>query len=175
VFGDTVSFGIAIKSGELLDGAFEMSLNRGMAVAVIAAMLVCDGCRSGGLAAHRYGIKSIAAVDSRTLYLKREVGSFFDRTALSLNGDRCVGPNDDADYLFVERGAGESPLYYAVRPDGLVVYDSTLRPPARSAWTLAIQQQELRGEPHFGGRDEDYVAKGASKAQLLLADLQTCK
>jgi hypothetical protein len=149
--------------------------NRRMAITAIAATLLCVGCRRGETVAHRYGIKSIAAVDGRTVYLKREVGSFFDETALSLNSDRCVGPNDDADYMFVELGAGESPLQYAVRPDGLVVYGSTLRPPAHSAWTLAIHQQEIRNEPHFGGRDEDYVAKGASKAQLVLADLQTCK
>ncbi len=152
-----------------------MFLNNGMAITVIAAMLSCVGCRTGDLTRHRYGIKSIAAVDGQTLSLKREVGSFFDRTALSLNGDRCVGPNNDADYIFIELGAGESPLYYTVRPDGLVVYDSTLRPPAHGAWTLAILQQELHGEPHFGGHGEDYVAKGVSKAQLLLADLQACK
>src|ERR1700722_14980734 len=108
-----------------------MFINRGIAAALLVAMLFCTGCWSRDFNVHRYGIKAIVLANGRTIYLKRGGGTFFfDPTALSQNEDRCVGPSDDSGYMFVAVGAGESPLYYAVSSDGLIAYDTGLRPPS---------------------------------------------
>jgi hypothetical protein len=124
---------------------------------------------------HSYGIKPVVLADGQKIYLKREAGLHYDRTALSLNGDRCIGPNDATDYVLSTLGAGESPLYYLLGKNEVTVYDSKLSAPTRLNWTLTIKQETLLNEPHFGGREEDYESRGISKVEVSLRELYACK
>jgi hypothetical protein len=57
-----------------------------------------------------YGIKEVAEVNGHPIFLKRESSSmFYDRTSLSLDGDRCTDPNPEFDYRLTPLGAGDSP------------------------------------------------------------------
>jgi hypothetical protein len=47
-----------------------------------------------------YGIKPLASVSGRQIYLKRAAGLFYDRMALSLDDNRCAGPDESTDYMF---------------------------------------------------------------------------
>lgn len=123
---------------------------------------------------HRYGVKPIVLADGQRLYLKREVGLHYDRTALSLNSDRCIGPNDATDYVFSSLGAGELPLYYQTGKNDVVVYDSHLNLPGRTNWMITIRQERLLGQPHFGGRKEDYTSRGISRIEIPLSELSAC-
>jgi hypothetical protein len=124
---------------------------------------------------HRYGVKPIVLADGQKLYLKREVGLHYDRAALSLNSDRCIGPNDVTDYVFSSSGAGEFPLYFQPGKNAMIVYDSGLNSPSRTNWTITIKQESLLNEPHFGGREEDYHARGISKVEISLSELSVCR
>jgi len=90
-----------------------------------------------------YGIKTILMPDGQKIYLKRPAGAFYDRLSLSLNGDRCVGPDDKTDYRFVSQGAGSYPIYYRPEKNVLTVYASELDPPSTKQWKIQINQVPL--------------------------------
>jgi hypothetical protein len=121
-----------------------------------------------------YGIKPVASVLGRQIYLKRAAGLNYDRMALSLNGDRCADPDTSTDYLFASLGAGEFPVYYVAGEKGIAVYDHPLSPPADGKWSIVIEEKTIVGEPHFGRRPQDYNSRGISSTQLLLSDLKPC-
>jgi hypothetical protein len=124
-----------------------------------------------------YGVKPIASVHGRTIYLKRSVASLFhDRTALSLNGARCTPPDYETDYALAGLGAGEFPLYYRLSDNGLTVYDNHLRAPTAADWDIAIEEKQISGhQPYFGGREQDYLARGLSEAQVLFSEMKPCE
>lgn len=124
---------------------------------------------------HRYGLKPIVLADGQKIYLKREVGLHYDRAALSQNSDRCIGPNDEADYVFSGTGAGELALFFRPGKNSMVVYDSALDSPSRTRWTTSIKQESLLHEPHFGGQEADYHSRGISKAEISLSELSACR
>jgi hypothetical protein len=121
-----------------------------------------------------YGIKPLASASGRQIYLKRAAGLFYDRMALSLDDNRCAGPDESTDYMFRSLGAGDFPVYYVAGEEGIAVYDSALSPPAARKWPITIVEKTIRNEPHFEGRMQDYNSRGISSAQLLLSDLKAC-
>ena len=156
-------------------GSWTMYLMVSIALLVLAtAIAVGVRWSQQEFSPHRYGLKPIVLADGQKLYLKREVGLHYDRTALSLNSDRCIGPNDATDYVFSSSGAGEFPLYCQPGKNEVIVYDSRLNLPSRTTWTISIRQERLLNEPHFGGREEDYKAKGISRVEIPLSELSVC-
>jgi hypothetical protein len=120
------------------------------------------------IGAHRYGAKAIANVSGTTVYLKREAGLRFDRLSLSINGDRCIGPNDNTDYVFRALGAGDYPISYVQRQSGLVIYGE-LNPPQNSQWPLEVEQRKLANGAGV------YRHVGSFEAQIRITELHPCE
>jgi len=157
-------------------GSWTMYLTVSVAVLVLAtAITVALRWSRQEFSPHKYGVKPIVLADGLKLYLKREVGLHYDRAALSLNSDRCIGPNDATDYMFSNSGAGEFPLYFQPGKNSIIVYDFGLNSPSRTKWTVTIKQESLLNEPHFGGREEDYQTRGISKVEISLSELSACR
>lgn len=148
-----------------------------LVITVILGVLVMVGVRWLRSPAFSivHGIKPLASAFGRQIYLKRATGLNYDRMALSLDDNRCTGPDARTDYMFQSLGAGDFPVYYIAGDEGIAVFDNPLSPPAVGKWPITIAERTTRGEPHFGRRKQDYNSRGISSTQLPLSDLKPCE
>ena len=119
-----------------------------------------------------YGIKEVAEVNGHPIFLKRESSNmFYDRTSLSLDGDRCTDPNPKFDYRLTPLGAGDYPTYFQVVGDQLTVYQSVDQPTAKP-WPFVVIQKPIDVREFSTMHHGD--PQGVFESQVTRQDLAEC-